>query len=456
MKENEQLVDNQLGTAPIGKLLLKLALPAITAQMINALYNIVDRIYIGRLPGEGSLAIAGLGVAFPIILIISAFSALVGMGGAPRAAIKMGEGDNDGAEKVLGNSTCFLLVLSAVLTVFFMLAKEPILNLFGASPQTLPYALDYLSIYLVGTVFVQLALGLNAFISAQGFASTSMMTVLIGAVINIVLDPILIYGCGMGVKGAALATIISQGVSALWVLLFLLGKKSTLRIKVQKMKLDPKVLLPVLALGVSPFIMQATESLVQLTFNAGMKQYGNDAYVGAMAILFSTMQVVMLPAQGLGTGGQPIISFNYGAKQYDRVKRTFKLMFIAGMCLSTFMWAICMFFPQVFVYMFSSDPELLEIGVFGIRIFMAGSIVMGAQFACQQTLVALGQAKISMFLALLRKIILLIPLALILPRIAGLGTTGLFLAEPVADVIAATVTTCTYLHYSKKLFAKTE
>ena len=443
--------DNQLGTLPVSKLLVKLALPAITAQVINALYNIVDRIYIGRLPQEGSLAIAGLGVAFPIILLISAFSALVGMGGAPRAAIRMGAGDREGAEEILGASSCFLVLLSVVLTVAFLLTKRPILMAFGASDQTIVYADRYLTIYLMGTIFVQIALGLNQFISAQGFASVSMLTVTIGAVINIVLDPILIYGCHMGVQGAALATILSQGVSAVWVLRFLFGSRTQLRVRRRYFRLNPRILLPVLALGISPFIMQSTESLVQLTFNSGMRLYGNDAYVGAMSILFSVMQVVTLPATGLGQGCQPIVSFNYGARQYGRVKEAFRLTFRAGMILSTTMWLLCMVVPQLFIGLFTRDPQLMEIGRYGMRIFMAGTILMGAQFSCQQTLVALGQAKVSMFLALLRKIILLIPLALVLPRIAGLGTTGLFLAEPIADILAATTTTCVYLACSRRL-----
>lgn len=449
--QNQSSQENQLGTLPVPKLLVKLAVPAITAQVINALYNIVDRIYIGRLPQEGSLAIAGLGVAFPIILLISAFSALVGMGGAPRAAIRMGAGDREGAEEILGTSSFFLLLLSITLTVVFLITKRPILMLFGASDQTIGYADSYLSIYLIGTIFVQIALGLNQFISSQGFASVSMMTVTIGAVTNIVLDPILIYGFHTGVRGAALATIISQGISALWVLKFLFGTQTQLRIRRKYFRLTPRVLLPVLALGISPFIMQSTESLVQLTFNSGMRQYGNDAYVGAMSILFSVMQVVTLPATGLGQGCQPIVSFNYGARQYDRVKEAFRLTFRAGMILSTTMWLLCMLVPQLFIGLFTQDPQLMEIGEFGLRIFMAGTILMGAQFSCQQTLVALGQAKVSMFLALLRKIILLIPLALILPMVGGLGTTGLFLAEPIADVLAATTTTCVYLYCSRKL-----
>lgn len=445
---------NKLGTESIGRLMLRLSLPAILGQLINALYNIVDRMYIGRIPGEGSLALAGLGVAFPIILIISAFSALVGMGGAPLAAIKMGQKDKEGAERILGNAFVFLVLLSVALTVLFFFVKDPVLLMFGASESTLPYASSYLGIYLAGTIFVQLALGLNSFISTQGFATISMMTVLIGAVANIVLDPIFIFAFHMGVRGAALATVISQAASAVFVLAFLFSKKTELKIHKRHLRIRAKVLLPVMALGVSPFIMQATESLVQLTFNSGMKHYGDDNFVGAMAILFSIMQTITMPIVGLTQGSQPIISYNFGAGRIDRVKKTFRLLLTVSLLLSTTMWAMCLLFPGVFIAMFTKDPALMEIGRFGLRIFMGGVIMLGAQFACQQTLVALGQAKVSTFLALLRKVILLIPLALILPRFWG--TTGLFVSEPVADVLAATTTTITFLIVSRRLFRQAQ
>lgn len=446
---------NKLGTMPVGKLLASLAAPAITAQLINALYNIVDRMYIGRLPGEGPLALAALGIAFPLILIISAFAALVGMGGSPRAAIKMGEGNHEDAEKILSNSFIVLVAISIVLTVSFYFSKQPMLIAFGATENTLPYADEYFSIYLIGTLFVQISLGLNQFISAQGFAKTSMMTVLIGAITNIILDPILIFGFDMGVKGAAYATILSQFVSAIWVLMFLFSKKSTLKIRPKYFKLEKHIILPVLALGVSPFIMQSTESLVQITLNAGFKKYGGaqtDQLVGAMSIIMSTMQFVMLPMLGLAQGAQPIISYNYGANKLDRVNKTFKLLLISSLIFSFSMWAAALLVPQVFVYLFTSDTALTELGIYGMRIFMSGMLLMGAQNACQQTLIALGEAGISMFLALLRKIILLIPLAIILPHF--FGWQGIFVAEPVADVIAVLTTVTVFTIFSRKLFSK--
>ncbi|MBC8546000.1 MATE family efflux transporter [Clostridiaceae bacterium NSJ-31] len=446
---------NKLGVEPVGRLLFRLAVPAITAQLINALYNIVDRMYIGRMPENGSLALAALGVAFPLIMIISAFASLVGMGGAPRASIKMGEGNLEDAKKILNNSFLVLIGISVALTLIFYLGKEPMLVAFGATENTLPFANDYFSIYLMGTLFVQISLGLNQFISAQGFAKTSMFTVLIGAIINIVLDPIFIFGFGMGVRGAALATILSQFISAAWVLFFLFSKKSTLKINPKYFHLEARIILPVLALGVSPFVMQSTESLVQITLNSGLKTYGGaqaDQLVGAMSILISTMQFVMMPLTGLTQGAQPIISYNYGAGKIDRVKQAFRILLISALAFSCTLWAISMFIPQAFVALFSDDPALLELGVYGMRIFMAGTLLMGAQCACQQTFVALGQAKISMFLALLRKIILLIPLAIILPHF--LGWKGIFIAEPVADVLAVTTTVLTFAIYSRRLFAQ--
>lgn len=388
--------NNQLETAPIGKLVFKLAIPTVMAQLVNLLYNIVDRIYVGRIPEIGSLSLAGLGVTFPIILLVSAFAMLAGMGGASRAAVSMGEKDNDKAEKILGNCTMLLIIFSVVLAVVFMLTKNQILMKFGASEATLPYASDYISIYLVGTIFVQIALGLNLFITNQGFAKTSMMTVCIGAVLNIVLDPIFIYVFGMGVKGAALATIISQGVSCLWVLKFLTGKKTVLKIRLKNLVLDGKIVTSVLSLGVSPFIMQATECLIQLTFNNGMLKYGNDLYVALMSILFSLTQLIWMPLNGFSQGAQPVIGYNYGAKRFDRVKKAFKLQFTVSICFSLFAVALVEVFPTAFLKMFTNDQELIDIGINSTRLFLAGMSVMGAQCACQQTFLALGEAKISM------------------------------------------------------------
>lgn len=445
---------NRLETEPIGKLILQLAIPTVLAQLVNLLYNIVDRIYVGRIPGEGSLALAGLGVTFPIILLVSAFASLAGMGGASRAAVCMGAKDNERAEKILGNSTMLLIVFAVVLAVVFIITKDPILLTFGASETTLPYASDYITIYLIGTVFVQIALGLNMFITNQGFSKTSMMTVCIGAIINIILDPIFIYGFNMGVKGAALATIMSQAVSCIWVLKFLTGKKTILKIKLKNLIPDWNIIGLILSLGVSPFIMQMTECLIQLTFNNGMLKYGNDLYVALMSILFSLTQLIWMPLQGFAQGSQPVVGYNYGAGRIDRVKKAFKVQFTISLAFSLVAIGIVELFPKVFMGLFTNDPELINIGVNTTRLFLAGMALMGAQSACQQTFLALGEAKISVFLACLRKVILLLPLALILPKIGGLGVWGLLLAEPVSDVIAATCTTTMFAIRSKKLLKK--
>ena len=456
-KQNEEVQntnqENRLGTAPLGRLMLSLAIPTITAQLVNLLYNMVDRMYVGRIPGAGPMALAGLGVSFPIIILISAFAALVGMGGAPQAGICLGKKDQKGAERILGSSIAFLVFLAVILSIGFYVIKEPLLLMFGASENTIPYANQYLGIYLFGTISVQISMGLNPFITCQGFSKTSMMTVMIGAILNIILDPILIFGLGMGVAGAALATIISQTVSALWVLKFLTGKKSTLKVRRECLKLDFKVLKPVLLLGLSPFIMQATECLVQLTFNSGMKHYGNDYYVGSMTILFSVMQLLSLPLQGLTQGATPIISYNYGSGNSDRVKKAFRLLFVSALLFCFCATGVILLFPEVFVSIFSSDPEIMRIASYGVRIYLFGFLIFGAQVACQQTFVALGQSKISMFLALLRKVILLIPLALILPKL-GMGTDGLFYAEPIADILAALTTTTLFALNFKKILAK--
>ena len=402
-----------LGKDPIGRLLLKLATPAIIAQLVNVLYNIVDRIFIGRIQ-DGDLAMAGVGVAFPIIMLISATSALIGMGGAPLAAIKMGKQDHDGAEKIISNSLSPLMIISVLLMTLLLIFKEPILLAFGASPQTLGYANDYLTIYLLGTIFVQIALGMNPFINTQGFAKIGMLTVLVGAIFNIVLDPIFIFGLNLGVKGAAIATITSQFVSAIWVLKFLFGKQSILKIQKRYLKPELNVILPILALGVSPFIMQATESLVLISLNNQLSRFGGDLAVSAMTIISSINQIIFLPLMGLASGAQPIISYNFGANQFDRVKKTFKLLLTVCLVYTTVMCVSLELAPHIFVNIFNDKPELVEITSHSIRIFFAGIFIFGAQSACQQTFLALGQAKISLVLALLRKMILLVPLIFIL------------------------------------------
>jgi putative MATE family efflux protein len=442
---------NRLETEPVTGLIFKLAIPTVLAQLVNLLYNIVDRVYVGRIPETGSLSLAGLGVTFPIILLVSAFAMLAGMGGASRAAVSMGAKDKNTAEKILGNTTTLLIVFSIVLSVGFMLTKDFILTRFGASEVTLPYASEYISIYLVGTVFVQLSLGLNMFITNQGFTKTSMMTVCIGAVLNIALDPIFIYGFGMGVRGAAAATVISQAVSCAWVVKFLTGKKTVLKIKPQNLKLKKKTVISILSLGISPFIMQATECLIQLTFNNGMLRYGNDLYVALMSILFSLMQLIWMPLQGFSQGAAPVIGYNFGAGKTDRVKKAFKLQFTVNLSFSLAAIALVELFPNFFLGLFTNDTALMGIGTNTTRLFLAGMAVMGAQSACQQTFLALGEAKISMFLACLRKVILLFPLALILPKVANMGVWGLLLAEPVSDVIAASCTTTMFYFRSKKI-----
>ena len=441
---------NDLGKGNIGKLLISLAAPAIVAQLVNVLYNIVDRIFIGRMD-NGELAMAGVGVAFPILMLISAFSALIGMGGAPLCAIKMGEKNNDEAEKIMSNSFSMLLIIAVILTTGFLIFKEPILWAFGASEATIGYALDYLSIYVLGTIFVQIALGMNSYINTQGFAKIGMMTVVIGAVINIVLDPIFIFVFDLGVKGAALATVAGQMVSALWVLKFLFGKQSILKIRKKYMVPDLKVVGATMALGVSPFIMQSTESLVLISLNTRLSMFGGDLAVGAMTIMSSIMQIVVMPLQGLAQGAQPIISYNYGAKQMDRVKKTFKLTLISCLSFTVIMCSLLMLFPNLFVSIFNNEPELVAITTWAIRIYFLGIFVFGAQIACQQTFLALGQAKISLFLALLRKVVLLVPLIYILPNLFQDKLMGVLFAEPIADIIATLNTvTCFMVFYKKK------
>ncbi|HBZ0281516.1 TPA: MATE family efflux transporter, partial [Clostridioides difficile] len=435
--------NTNLGSESVGKLLFKLATPAIIAQIVNVLYNIVDRIFIGRME-NGEVAMAGVGVAFPIIIIITACSYLIGMGGGPLAAIKMGEQNNDEAEKIMSNSFSVLVILAILLTIGFKIGKEPLLWMFGASESTIGYSMDYLNIYLIGTVFVQISMGMNTFINTQGFATTGMMTVAIGALINIILDPIFIFGFNMGVKGAALATIIAQGVSAIWVLMFLFGKKSILKIKKKYMIPKASIILPVLGLGISPFIMQSTESLVLIALNSKLQMYGGDLAVGSMAIMSSIMQILMLPNMGVTQGAQPIISYNYGSGQLDRVKKTFKLCLLSCFTYSTILWLLLMIFPAFFVSIFNKNPQLLSMTSWSIKIYFAGAFMFGIQIACQQTFLALGKATISLVLALLRKIVLLIPLIFILPTFFNEKLFAVILAEPVADITAATITAISF------------
>lgn len=440
-----------LGTQPIGRLLLKLALPTVAAQLINMLYNIVDRMYIGHIKDVGALALTGVGVCMPLIMIISAFAALVGNGGAPRASIYMGKKDTDTAQKILGNCFSLQIILSIILTIILLIGNKTFLLAFGASENTISYAVNYMNIYAIGTIFVQLTLGMNAFITAQGFAKTGMLSVLIGAVANIVLDPVFIFGMNMGVRGAALATIISQTLSCICVLSFLFGKKTFLKIKPENLRLHAKIILPCVALGSSLFIMQASESIISVCFNSSLLKYGGDIAVGAMTILTSVMQFAMLPLQGLGQGAQPIMSYNYGAKNNDRVRKTFRLLLKVSFGYSIVLWAIVMLFPQMFAMMFTSDNALLSFTSQALRIYMASMFMFGIQIACQMAFNALGKAKDSIIVAVMRKFILLIPLIYIMPAIFKANqTNAVYMAEPVADFIAVCFTAILFAFAFKK------
>lgn len=453
---NENLNNNKniFGTESIGKLLIKMSVPAILAQIVNMLYNIVDRMFIGKIPEVGTLALTGVGVTFPIIILIAAFASLIGMGGSPRAAIKMGANKYDEAEEILGNSFIVLIIISVILTVFFMIFHEPLLLSFGASENTISYAKDYIKIYILGTIFVQISLGLNMFINCQGFPKIGMQTVIIGAVLNILFDFIFIRIFNMGVKGAALATVISQAVSAIWVIGFLsFYKNSRLKIRKKYFKIKKEVLLPILALGVSPFIMQSTESILNIAFNSSLSKYGGDIAVGTMTILSTVMQCVNLINMGLGQGAQPIISYNYGAKNKERVQKTFNLLLISSLIFTTAVFLLVMLKPEVLITIFvkKGDP-IVDYASWAIKIYLFGVFIMGAQFACQQTFVALGRAKESLFLAILRKIILLIPLIYILPLFMKNKVLAVFLSEPIADILASITTLILFVVITKKIY----
>ena len=447
MKENKDF----LGTEPVGKLLRSLALPTVAAQLINMLYNIVDRIYIGHIPGDGPMALTGVGVCMPIIMIVSAFGALGSTGGAHRSSISMGRGDQKSAENILGNCFCLQLLVSAVLTAVLLIWNRDFLMAFGASENTISYAVSYMNIYAVGTIFVQLTLGMNAFITAQGFAKIGMLSVLIGAVLNIVLDPIFIFGLGMGVRGAAAATVLSQAVSCIWVLSFLMGKKTFLRIRAKYMRLNPKVFLPCIALGLATFIMQSSESVISVCFNSSLLNYGGDIAVGAMTILTSVMQFAMLPLQGLGQGAQPIISYNYGAGNKSRVKKAYFLLLKSSLFYSCLLWGGIILFPTGFASIFTSDPQLVEFSAMALRIYMAVMFIFGIQMACQMTFTAIGNAKASISVAVVRKFVLLLPLIYLLPRILPMDQTkAVYLSEPIADTLAVTFTVILFTFQFRK------
>ena len=452
MKENKEF----LGTAPIGKLLFKLAIPTVVAQLINMLYNIVDRIYIGHIPQVGSLALTGVGVCMPIIMIVTAFAALVSAGGAPRASIFMGKKDSNFAEKTLGG--CFLLqiIISLILTFVLLVWNEDLLLAFGASENTIAYATDYMSIYALGTIFVQLTLGMNAFITAQGFTTISMVSIIIGAVCNIILDPIFIFAFGMGVKGAALATILSQAVSCVWVVSFLSGKKTVIKLKKSNLKLSPKIVLPCIALGTATFIMQSSESVISVCFNSSLLRYGGDIAVGAMTILTSVMQFALLPLQGIAQGAQPILSYNYGAKNSARVKKTFRILLTTCLIYSVTLWSVVMLIPEAFVGIFTPDADLIEFTAPALRIYLGGIFLFGIQIACQMTFTSLGKAVNSIVVAVVRKFVLLLPLIYIIPLLVSNKTMGVYMAEPIADIVAVTFTSILFAFQFKKAMKSLE
>ena len=441
-----------LGTEPIGKLLRKLAIPTVAAQIVNMLYNIVDRIYIGHMPGDGDLALTGLGVCMPVILIVSAFAALVASGSAPRASIAMGQGDHDTAEKILGSSFTLQIGISLVLTAVLLLWGDDLLLVFGASGNTIGYAWDYLRTYAFGTLFVQLTLGMNAFITAQGLAEIGMRTVLIGAIANILLDPLFLFAFGMGVRGAALATVLSQGLSCIWVLRFLTGERTLLRLKRKTLRLRPKLILPCVALGLSAFIMQASESVISVCFNTSLLKYGGDIAVGTMTILSSVMQFAMLPLQGISQGAQPILSFNYGARNSGRVRESFRLLLKTCLTYSVTLWVLIQLFPRLFVGMFNT--AMVDYAAAPLRIYCAALFLFGIQLACQMAFLSIGYAACSIIVAVLRKFVLLIPLIYLLPRLLADQTMAVFLAEPVADAIAVTCTAILFAFQFKKAMRK--
>ena len=429
-----------LGTAPVGKLLFRLALPTVVAQLINMLYNVVDRIYIGHMPEDGDLALTGVGVCMPIIMIVSAFAALVSSGGAPRASICLGKGDHDAAERILGGCLTLQLVISAILTAALLLFNRPLLLAFGASENTVDYAVSYISVYAIGTVFVQLTLGMNAFITAQGFTKISMLSVILGAASNIALDPLFIYGLDMGVQGAALATVLSQAVSCVWAVSFLSSKRSVLQIKRKNLTLTPSVILPCLALGSATFVMQASESVISVCFNSSLLGYGGDIAVGAMTILTSVMQFALLPLQGIAQGAQPILGYNYGAKNPARVKKTYRILLVTCLTYSLVIWGLVLLFPRAFASVFTPDPSLLDFTARVLPVYFFGVGIFGIQIACQMTFVSLGNAPSSVIVAVMRKFVLLIPLIYIVPRFTESAVMGVYLAEPIADVLAVTFT----------------
>lgn len=445
LKSPQKDVSEQLASAPVTPLLLRLAIPTILAQLVNLLYNIVDRIYIGHMPVVGDIALTGVGLCFPVIYLLSAFAALLGQGGAPRAAIAMGRGDNDEAERILG--TCFtsLIVTALLLTAAFQLWGEELLWLFGASEDTIGYALPYMRVYAAGSLFVMLALGMNLFITTQGYTTFSMITVVIGAVLNIVLDPVFIYAFDMGVAGAAWATILSQAVSAAFAVAFFFGKRTKLRLKKAYLLPKPRILGPVLALGFAPFVMQATEALVNVAFNSSLQAYGGDIPVGCMTVSSTIMQMFWLPSQGIGQGAQPIISYNFGAGNMARVRKAFMTMLVVSIIFIGAGWLAVMLFPGFFIRIFNDSPALVEMGSWTLRVYLAAFFLMALQMSIQQVFVSVGRAKSAVVVASVRKLVLLVPLIYILPRFFEDKVFAVFLAEPASDFFSVLTATILFL-----------
>ena len=435
---------NDFSKGNIPRTITRLAIPMILAMLVNALYSVVDRIYIGHLSGVGQTALTGIGLCYPITMAIAAFSYLVGNGGGPLTSILRGAKDDEGAEKVLGNSITLLVLFGILVPLICFLIQKPVLYLFGASDATYPYAREYITIYLSGSLPVMLTLGLNPFLNAQGFTRTGMMTVLIGAVCNIVLDPLFIFVFGMGVRGAAVATVISQTVSAVWVIAFLLGKKNLIRVRKQFLRLQRDVSMRIMGLGVSTFIMNLTEAAISAVFNASLSRFGGDIYVTVMTVATSVSQLVFMPLSGFAQGAQPVTGYNYGAREYTRVKQCFWFLVKASVTYAVLAWLVLMIFPRQLIGIFNNDPTLMETAIPMFRVFFCMNFIMSLQMSAQNTFVAIGEAKKATFFALYRKVLLLIPLILILPRI-GFGITGVFAAEPVADTISALTCFTTFL-----------
>ncbi len=443
--------NEDMGSGSVKRWMVKMAVPAVIGQVVNLLYNIVDRIYIGHISGIGGSALTGVGLFTPILMLITAFAMLAGAGGAPRAAIAMGKGSREEAEKIMANCFTVLLILAVILTAVFSVFLPSLLRLFGASDVTLPYGTTYGRIYILGSIFVLTVMGMNPFLTTQGFSRMSMMTTVIGAGINIVLDPIFIFVLDLGVAGAALATVLSQAVSAVWILKFLTGKKTLLKLKPENMILERKIIAPCLGLGVSSFVMVSTESLLSISFTSSLSRYGGDVAVGAMTVLTSINQLIMMPMQGVCQGGQPLMSFNYGARKLNRVKEAFLCQFLTCVTYTAVFWSLLMLFPNAFAGIFTSDTALVEYTAWAIRVFLAGCFSVGFQLSCQQAFVALGQAKTSLIMACLRKLILLIPLIFILPLFFENQAFAVFLAEPVSDILSAVVTTAVFARFFRKL-----